>query len=304
MNLHPDLARLLDHFDAVMASYEAQQMTDTQAEASIASATTIDALGWVWSIDPHEAVFMRARPGEAPEPADPAAFAVPQIPGPDLNAPTIDQGFYGPGASQESLVVPPTQSIYGDPVVAETKRGPLTAILSRLPFRTRRTRTRGESALGAKLAAHKRFLLIGALCLAAIVGISNFAGSNEPAGSTIPTDTTVPVTTTIPVAGPAADVVVAALGELTSGDPVRAQAVVVEALDANQAAIRAAALRGFHAEGTVRLVVGGDAVAADGAVTQTLNMVAPDGAVLGTVEVLWVQQSGTGTWQLATWPRI
>lgn len=286
--LHPELDRLGQHYQKVVADYNAGSISYQQALEAIASATAIDADGYVWSIDPSTGQFVKSKPGASPRPADPTEFALrrvedapPGFPGGLGGLPDFGD-FDGFDAGQQRRL--PTED---DRPGASAEKGLFGAVKARLLAKENR-----------------RTMAIFAAAVLVVFAVS-LARKDQGEDVVIPeTPTTQDGFAATTVVGqdtplPTGDDISRVLSALASGEPETAASAVAKPGDRLATAYNVALFHGFYRTGLV-VRSGPPAETGDGTVLSTLELVDTDGKVLSTVRARWVQSDGT--WKLAVWP--
>jgi hypothetical protein len=205
--MHPELAQILEHYNAVLDLYESGQIGYEAAVEQVRSFVATDAAGWSWAVDPDSGVLYRWSDTVEPAVADPALFvaAPPASLGPS-------GGFFGGMVGDTSPAVAPTPMGFvrpqrgGDPDEEEPRtKGRARDKAPRSP-KAPRGGGSGDAYETSRKRGWSTWLLVGLVVLVGgAVGYQKLSATKSAPSTTIPvvTTTSIPTvtttTTTLPV---------------------------------------------------------------------------------------------------------
>jgi hypothetical protein len=313
--IHPELTRLLEEYNQILNSYEANNITLDEATASLSRLSVTDGLGWVWAVDPQTGLFTKAAPDGTPQPADAADFAANQIPyagapsSPLLQPPNVG------GAPPSLWTTPPGSDQYDSftpPQPPPSRRG--SGGSSTPPPRSNRS---GSGGRGGFFSGNRRLVIIvGVIVVVVVIALlSRKSTTGTTTSSTLPpatstsstsptTTTTVPVTSSTSPAQPGVPSVTqmnSVFGAISNGT----QAVT----DIRSSVVRpgthvdivqhVAFFTGLNQVGAY--IIDGPARRVPGGATSTFTLRdGANGPRLYSGRATWVIQGGV--WKLSTWP--
>jgi hypothetical protein len=335
-DLHPELARLLDRYQQLVADASAGAVSGQDAYALLGQLSVTDASGAVWGIDDEGAFVRRRNPNEAPERVPPGLFAtsvIPQQQSPVMPAAQPAQPMSQPmgqpmaqPAMMRRPVMPVAQGVPqdGQPgVMMPGSNMPDPRAVS--PQREQRMDTSGQPGLsqnsGADFVRHRSDTRPSL--------VDTTKARLEGRGATIAVFSVILVALVLgaatrgdmPQVSAAATTVVGSQTTIAAGAANAVPVVSVTPTDADITRVFAALTAGdasvlidggatdptgtqtsaWTAYGTAGASIRGEPAAANGAVQlQLLTIYNTDGAAVATYRATWVQQAGI--WALVGWP--
>ncbi|MCP4792079.1 MAG: hypothetical protein GY882_01890 [Actinomycetia bacterium] len=292
MSRHPELARLIADYEAILARHNAGTLTQDAALAALAAMWVSDGVGYEWSIDPQSGRYIRRVPGADAEFADEHQFAPTTIP--------VQQ--------PADVLAPPTPAPHQVPApapqyVEELSGVPAPSFMERIQPMMRNPRAKWLVVAVAVL-----FLLVGAKACGGSAPADEDGGIPVVTTTTAPTgfkasSTTLP-TITVPEAAPEVptpDQVGDVNSRFTSGDRGLFIETVAAEISADVIALEAAAYAGFVEHGiTVDFGIADIDPATGNIVSFATLADAQSGVVLRNSVLAWVLVEGN--WKLAALP--
>ena len=332
-DLHPELARLLERYQRLVADAAAGAVSGQDAYGLLSQLSVTDASGAVWGIDDEGTFVRRRNPNEAPERVPPGLFAasvIPQqlhtppkqshsMPAPQLapvQMPSVAQqpltrpAQWATQSEQSGVMMPDSNMLdprasYDQPAQQMGMNGQSDLSQnSGADFVRHRSDSRPSFKDVTKARLEGRGATIAVFCaigFALILGAATRGDMPSPTASASTTIAGAPdvadVATTVaaPIATPPSEADVTRIfAALIVGDlSVLADAGASDSTGTQRAA--------WMAYGLYDTALRGDPAAANGDVQlQLVSVTRPDNTVVASYRARWVMQAGV--WTLAEWP--
>jgi hypothetical protein len=294
-DLHPDLARLLQRYEQLVADAAAGAISGSDAYGLLAQLSVTDAAGAVWSVDDEGQFVRRRTPIERPERVPPGLFAggtMPAIGAPQLQpsqaldtpawaaAPrNHDQPRRAAQPSFEPLPFnepSPLSANAGESFVrhsSPTVPGVLSALTSRFSGRW-----------------HTFGVVVAVLFAISLAALTRGSAPREVVSTTV----AAPATTVAISAAPTAEDLLRVHAALIAGD----LSVVADGGVSDPTGTQAAAWKAFAGQGT--MLAGAQVIEEAGVLRQLATLTAPTWPQPQVFKIIWVQRDGV--WALAGWP--
>lgn len=294
-DLHPDLARLLQRYEQLVADAAAGAISGADAYGLLAQLSVTDAAGAVWSMDDEGQFVRRRNPLEQPERVPPGLFASGGMPQ------TTPFAQVNPAHGAPTWSEPPRRN--------EAPAQPMPPRSEQLPFIepspiaanagesfVRHSSPTAPSVLRTLIARFSgRWYTLGVVI--AVLFVSTLAAlTRGDAPKAVPPTTTAaaPATTVVPSGLPAIGDLGRVQAALTAGD----LSVLADGGAGDQTGTQAAAWASYAGQSAV--FTGAQVVEEAGVLRQLATLTAPTWAQPLTFKIVWVQRDGV--WILAGWP--
>lgn len=299
-DLHPDLARLLQRYEQLVADAAAGAISGADAYGLLAQLSVTDGSGAVWSMDDEGQFVRRRTPLEQPERVPPGLFASGTMPrttpfaqaGPAQQAPADRAPMWSEpplqqGAPAQQMPPRSEQLPFVDPSPLAANAGESFV---------RHSSPTAPSFLRALLARfsgrwHTLGVVIAVLFASTLAALTR---GDAPQGQSPTTSAAPPTTTVVISALPTSDDLSRVQAALTAGD----LSVLADGGAGDPTGAQAAAWRSYAGQGAV--FSGAQVVEEAGVMRQLATLTAPTWAQSLTFKVVWAQRDGV--WVLAGWP--
>ena len=304
LNVPPELLRLQEQYNSLLAAYEAGQLDYDDALASIAALSVIDGSGQLWTFS-QEGKLMVGPPGGQPVPGNEVNFISRSAPSPWQSAPVID---HSAGQSPQPFPWQHSETADPDTLMSDVTWTPAQAQVP-LPIRNSDKESR-PSISGRGLPRVNRpsgrvgtVAVVVFMCILVSLGLAlarnvQNQGPEVAASSNPPLSAPSSATTPSAASTSAFEVKISALqARLTSGDGKQFCSSIVAACPSGPAQVIATLLRPMMDGQDVRLVISAGSIGPG-----ELKFVDGSGRVLLSKQVT-VVAAGEGL-KLAKWPSL